>query len=181
MIRVATSACWWAPAGLLLALLVASCGSGEIRCKIPDKGFCACGIGFNGDPHIGCDTSFMGGSICCAEAGFGEQANAECTCTSDRGDPNLPCPTGQRMVTSCEVEPRGSSSSTGGGTCPDPAFTECSSVADCACSTACGKNATNESVSYCTLPCTQDSDCDASGTWHGSGFGCNQLTGYCTQ
>lgn len=130
----------------------------------------------NGELVDSCDVS-PSWTCCTTRAGY-------CSCSANPDCSGGDSPSRSVPISECKLDsPSDSTSqaSSGGGACPDPAYTECTNVADCECSAACGKNATNESVSYCTLPCTQDSDCSASPTWHGSSVGCNPLTGYCTQ
>ncbi|HEY8077976.1 MAG TPA: hypothetical protein VIF62_27810 [Labilithrix sp.] len=72
-----------------------------------------------------------------------------------------------------------SSSGSSGLQCPDPSLRLCSSASDC-CTGFCAKISTGDGMQHCTLECTTNSDCVASDVWHGSGAGCNPITGHCS-
>jgi len=93
---------------------------------------------------------------------------------------NLLCDFASTSAASTSVA--SSSAGSGGGTkCPSDGVMTCSSDVEC-CSGTCAKTTTSGTSKHCTLPCTQDSDCDGSSVWKPNpnpGFLCNFQTGYC--
>jgi hypothetical protein len=120
-----------------------------------------------------CKSSNCIAGTCMAYCGYEGDA---CVYPNDCCNGN--CQGGTCGASTVVTPPPGGGSDGGPGACVDQPYTHCSSAADC-CSGYCDVISDQSSDTYCTLPCTVDSDCASSSTWNGSG-GCNLHGSYGT-
>lgn len=126
-----------------------------------------------------CSPNTIANSKCCATPGWPTSAG-QCSCKAD----TTTCPPATEAestvsVSSCKLDASPISGGTnGGGSCPEPAYKECSAGANCACTGTCARLNTTDSTRYCTRECTTDADC--ANTWKNTGLSCNTQTFTCT-
>ncbi len=187
--------------GRFLLLVLGSLGAtGHMACSsepnvvvdCPPMGdvttFCQCSAS-DAEGSLGrdttCDAEVVSGT-CCATVGWPglrpdgsgghcqcSKSGRQCTRSTSQGSVEL-----TETVSSCNgageaPEP--------GGACPTSSYVSCREDADCRCTGLCSRLSSSSTDKYCTIPCTDDSDCKDSSSWRGTkqSIRCNDALGVC--